>query len=148
MWEVIHLLTEAELLNDIYRTTEMGRDGIETVLPNSGEGPFRAALEQQLAEYRAIHGTAAEMLRARWQEPKGLSPVVRFSAGMAGAFRSMAGQSTSKIAEMMIQGNTMGLTKGLRNLHSYHGKDVRVRELAHKLLATEEANIVQMKPYL
>ena len=49
---------------------------------------------------------------------------------------------------MMIQGNTMGLTKGLRNLHSYHGKDVRVRELAHKLLATEEANIVQMKPYL
>ena len=130
------MLTEAELLNDIYRTTEMGRDGIETVLPHSGEGPFRAALEQQLAEYRAIHGTAAEMLRARGQEPKGLSPVVRFSAGMAGAFR------------MMIQGNTMGLTKGLRNLHSYHGKDVRVRELAHKLLATEEANIVQMKPYL
>ena len=143
MWEVIHLLTGAELLNDIYRTTEMGRDGIETVLPHSGEGPFRAALE-----YRAIHGTAAEMLRARGQEPKGLSPVVRFSAGMAGAFRSMAGPSTSKIAEMMIQGNTMGLTKGLRNLHSYHGKDVQVRELAHKLLATEEANIVQMKPYL
>ena len=54
------MLTEAELLNDIYRTTEMGRDGIETVLPHSGEGPFRAALEQQLAEYRAIHGTAAE----------------------------------------------------------------------------------------
>ena len=101
------MLTEAELLNDIYRTTEMGRDGIETVLPHSGEGPFRAALEQQLAEYRAIHGTAAEMLRARGQEPKGLSPVVRFSAGMAGAFRSMAGPSTSKIAEMMIQGNTM-----------------------------------------
>ena len=43
------MLTEAELLNDIYRTTEMGRDGIETVLPHSEEGPFRAALEQQLA---------------------------------------------------------------------------------------------------
>ena len=42
----------------------------------------------------------------------------------------------------------MGLTKGLRNLHDYHGKDVRVRELAHKLLATEEANIVQMKKFL
>ena len=62
--------------------------------------------------------------------------------------RTLPSFLTSKIAEMMIQGNTMGLTKGLRNLHSYHGKDVRVRELAHKLLATEEANIVQMKPYL
>ena len=142
------MLTEAELLNDIYRTTEMGRDGIETVLPHSEEGPFRAALEQQLAEYRAIHGTAAEMLRARGQEPKGLSPVVRFSAGMAGAFRSMAGQSTSKIAEMMIQGNTMGVTKSLRVIHDYSMKDERVSDLANKLLETEQNNIEQMKPFL
>lgn len=140
--------TEAQLLNDIYRTTEMGRDGIETVLPHAEKGPFRAALEQQLAEYKTIHGTAADMLRARGQEPKGLNPVVKLSAEMAGSFKTMADHSTSKIAEMMIQGNTMGLTKGLRNLHDYHGKDVRVRELAHKLLATEEANIVQMKQYL
>ena len=142
------MLTEAELLNDIYRTTEMGSGGIESVLPRSEKGPFRAALEQQLKEYQNICSSAAEMLRARGQEPRGLNPVVKLSAEMAGAFKIMTGHSTSKIAEMMIQGNTMGLTKGLRNLHDYHGKDVRVRELAHKLLATEEANIVQMKKFL
>ena len=142
------MLTEAELLNDIYRTTEMGSGGIESVLPRSEVGPFRAALEQQLKEYQNICSSAAEMLRARGQEPRGLNPVVKLSAEMAGAFKIMTGHSTSKIAEMMIQGNTMGLAKGLRNLHDYHGKDVRVRELAHKLLATEEANIVQMKKFL
>ncbi|MFQ9917147.1 MAG: hypothetical protein ACLRWQ_12935 [Flavonifractor plautii] len=47
--------------------------------------------------------------------------------------------------EMMIQGNTMGMTKSLKHLHDYHGKDERVRDLANKLLKTEEANIQQMK---
>ena len=53
-----------------------------------------------------------------------------------------------KIAEMMIQGNTMGMTKSLKHLHDYHGKDERVRDLANKLLKTEEANIQQMKKFL
>lgn len=142
------MFTETELLNHIYQTTEMGHEGIETVLPYAGSGPLRAALEQQRAEYRLIHGDAADMLRARGQEPRGLNPVVRLSAGMTGSLRAMTGRSASKIAEMMIQGNTMGLTKGLRDLHSYHGKDTRVRELAGRLLATEEANIRQMKHFL
>ena len=48
----------------------------------------------------------------------------------------------------MIQGNTMGMTKSLKHLHDYHGKDERVRDLANKLLKTEEANIQQMKKFL
>lgn len=49
---------------------------------------------------------------------------------------------------MMIQGNTMGMTQSLRNLNDYPGKDERVRDLASKLLRTEEANIEQMKKFL
>ena len=30
---------------------------------------------------------------------------------------------------MMIQGNTMGMTKSLKHLHDYHGKDGQVRDL-------------------
>lgn len=60
----------------------------------------------------------------------------------------MADPSASKIAEMMIQGNTMGMTQSLRNLNDYPGKDERVRDLASKLLRTEEANIEQMKKFL
>lgn len=55
---------------------------------------------------------------------------------MMSAMKTMADHSTSKIAEMMIQGNTMGMgmTKSLKHLHDYHGKDERVRDLASKLL--------------
>ena len=129
------MLTEAELLQYIYQTTEMGRDGIQSVLPHAEDETFHQALEQQLTEYEKLYGATGKMLRERGQEPKGLNPMVKAS-------------STSKIAEMMIQGNTMGMTKSLKHLHDYHGKDERVRDLANKLLKTEEANIQQMKKFL
>ena len=133
------MLTEAELLQYIYQTTEMGRDGIQSVLPHAEDETFHQALEQQLT---------GKMLRERGQEPKGLNPMVKASSEMMSAMKTMADHSTSKIAEMMIQGNTMGMTKSLKHLHDYHGKDERVRDLANKLLKTEEANIQQMKKFL
>jgi len=146
--EVISMLTEAELLQYIYQTTEMGRDGIQSVLPHAEDETFHQALEQQLTEYEKLYGATGKMLRERGQEPKGLNPMVKASSEMMSAMKTMADHSTSKIAEMMIQGNTMGMTKSLKHLHDYHGKDERVRDLANKLLKTEEANIQQMKKFL
>lgn len=57
-------------------------------------------------------------------------------------------QYVHETAEMGIQDNTMGITKGTRHLNDYAGDDRRVRQLAEKLLRTEEANVAQMKPYL
>ena len=48
----------------------------------------------------------------------------------------------------MIQGSTMGVTKSLRTLRDCHPKDPKVKDLADKLLKTEQANIDQMKGFL
>ena len=37
------MLTEAELLQYIYQTTEMGRDGIQSVLPHAEDETFHQA---------------------------------------------------------------------------------------------------------
>ena len=127
------MLTEAELLQYIYQTTEMGRDGIQSVLPHAEDETFHQALEQQLTEYEKLYGATGKMLRERGQEPKGLNPMVKASSEMMSAMKTMADHSTSK---------------SLKHLHDYHGKDERVRDLANKLLKTEEANIQQMKKFL
>ena len=141
-------MDDKELLSCIYQNADMGVDGILKVLEGAHSGPIREALQSQLSEYDHIRSEAIEMLRQRGGEPASPSAMAKLSAKMGAVGNLMKENTPGHIAEMMIQGNTMGLTKGLRILHSYHGKDVRVRELAHKLLATEEANIVQMKPYL
>ena len=49
---------------------------------------------------------------------------------------------------MVINGNNMGINKGLKHLHDYKGDDQQVRALTEKLIATEQANVEQMKPFL
>ena len=54
----------------------------------------------------------------------------------------------SKIADMMIQGNTKGMIKGLKNIHQFPDQDDQVSTLSQKLLDCETANIRQMQTFL
>ena len=49
---------------------------------------------------------------------------------------------------MMIQGNTRGMVKGLKDIHQFAQQDEQVCALSQKLLDTETANIRQMQGYL
>mgnify|MGYP000485997180 CR=1 FL=1 len=57
-------------------------------------------------------------------------------------------QYVHETAEMVIQGNTMGATKSTRHLGDYAGGNREIRNLAERLLHTEEANAAQMKQFL
>ena len=63
------------------------------------------------------------------------------------AMKTMTDHSTAKIAEMMIQGSTMGVTKLMKNRADYDGNDKDILSLSDKLLSTEERNIKTMKGF-
>ena len=56
--------------------------------------------------------------------------------------------SPSAIAEMVIQGSTMGITKMTRRLHRYDGNNRDIVHLAKQQIATEQNNIEEMKSFL
>jgi hypothetical protein len=58
------------------------------------------------------------------------------------------GNANSKAAAMMIQGNTRGMIKSLKNMHQFSNKDESVSNLSQKLLDCETANIRQMQGFL
>ena len=146
--EVNHMLNNTDLLNHIRQTTEMGRDGIDMVMEYAEYKPFRDALQDQKAEYSRLYRAADTMLRRRGGGPQERSAIPKLSSELSSSMKTMRDHSTSKIAEMMIQGNTRGMTKSLQCLDQYSGEDKEVKALAEKLLRTEEANIEQMKPFL
>lgn len=74
--------------------------------------------------------------------------MARLSSQAMATMKTLTDSSDSKLAEMVIQGNNMGVTKGLKHLHDYQGNDPKIRALAEKLLATEQANVSQMQPFL
>ena len=137
-----------QILSSVLKTTQMGQIGIRSVLDTRMRPGLRRALEQQLREYDQIETEAHTLAAQRGWELKDLDPAVRMMSNMVTRMKLSAGGTESKIADMMIQGNTKGMIKGLRNLHQFPREDSRITALSQKLLDTETANIRQVQACL
>ena len=145
---VINMKESKELLSSILKTTQMGQVGIRSVLDSNMRPTLRKALESQLQEYDSIETEAHCIASSRgWQVPE-LDPMIRTMADMMTRMRLTGGNTDSKIAGMMIQGNTRGMIKGLKDLHQFNRQDNQLRSLSQKLLDCETANIRQMHGFL
>lgn len=145
---VMKMKTSQEMLSSILKTTQMGQMGIRSVLDSSMRPSLRKALESQLQEYDSIESEAHAIASQRgWELPE-LDSAVRFMTDMMTRMKLTRGNSDSKIAGMMIQGNTRGMIKGLKNLHQFNKNDEQISTISQKLLDCETANIRQMQGFL
>ncbi len=140
--------TSKEILSSVLKTTQMGQVGIRSVLDASMRPGLRKALESQLQEYDSIETEAHAIAFQRGWEVKELDPGVRFFSDMMTRVKLNRRNTDSKIADMMIQGNTKGMIKGLKNIHQFPDQDDQVSTLSQKLLDCETANIRQMQTFL
>ena len=88
------------------------------------------------------------MQRAHGAAAEDASPVAKAMARVSSTMKSLVNPTTSKLAEMVIQGNTMGATELKKQLNAYRGSNPSVVSLAQRQLKSEEKNIEDMKQYL
>lgn len=132
----------------VLKTTQIGQVGIRSVLDTSMRPALRKALESQLREYDSIETEVHSIACQRGWDLEELDPAVRFLTDRMTRMKLTRGNCDSKIADMVIQGNTKGMIKGLKNLHQYPHQDDRICFISQKLLDCETANIRQMQNFL
>ena len=137
-----------DLLSSLLKTTQMGQVGIRSVEKAANGEQLKKALKSQLQEYNQIEQETYALARERGWQLAELNPMARTMADMASRSKLMYNKNDSKIAEMMVQGNTRGVIKSLKNLHRYHQNDGQVTAMAQKLLDCENNNIKQMEGFL
>lgn len=137
-----------DLLSSIIKTTQMGQIGIRSVLNAPLQTNLKQTLKNQLKEYDSIEREAMELASIRGWNPEQLDPMVKRMTNMMTKMRLSWGNTNSKAAAMMIQGNTRGLIKGYKNMNQLVPSDERIAVLNQKLLDCEKANIRQMQGFL
>lgn len=145
---VIEMNESKKLLDSILSTVQMGQVGIRSVLDSAVRTDFKKALQSQLKEYDAVETQAHSIAASRGWELKEINPAVRTMADMMSRMKLCYEKTDSKIAAMMIQGNTRGMIIGLKDQHRYTHTDSEIRNLSQKLLDCEHVNIQQMQGYL
>ena len=126
----------------------MGQVGIRSVMNKAVRTDLKKALQSQLKEYDSFESQAFNIAAARGWELKEVDPMVRSMANMMSRAKLAFGAQDSKIAAMMIQGNTRGIIMGMKDLHQTRQVDQQVQDISQRLLDTEEANIKQMQGFL
>ena len=137
-----------EFLSALLKTIQTGQVEIRSVLDTPLGSGLRSTLESQLREYDSIETEAFTIaLQRGWELPE-LDPGRRFLKDRVTRLKLNGRGTDSRIADLLIQGNTKGMIQGLRNLHRFSGQDHQIRILSQKLLDCETAHIRQMQAFL
>lgn len=139
---------DVELLNHIHQNADMGRDSINNLIRMTNDMAFAQTLVDQLNEYQSACDRSEQLLCKRNAQPKPAKPMAKMMAHVSSDLKTMADNSPSRLAELMIKGSTMGITNLTRQIKEYNGADKEVMSLAKKQLDIEEKNIEEMKRFL
>lgn len=141
---------DAELLQDIYSNVKMGSDSIINLLPKVKDDDLKMFMTNQLDQYEKYAQDVKKQLVAQGIEPKEVNPVSKLSAKIGMEMKSLQDNTTSHMAEMMVQGSTMDVTDLLQKVSVYEKcpECKNSVSLAKEIVAFEERNIEKIKEFL
>ncbi len=134
-------------LNLIYQNAQMGLIGIDTVIPKVQNDVVGKIIKEQKAEYENICKEASEILIKYGAKEEEIGKLKEISSKLMSEFMTISGDD-KKIVKLMMEGNQKGVIAIQEKLNTYKDKDPEIVKLAEKLLATEEHNREEFKPYL
>ncbi len=139
---------EENLLEEIYQNANTGIYSIDTLLPKVEDTSISAELITHQAKLAQIARTARQMMAQRHMEITEAGPVSKMGIWTGVQMNTLMDNSASHIADMVIKGDTMGITKMTRELNQSVVEDPRIRELGEELVNTQRRNIEILKKYL
>lgn len=138
-------MNDYDALQTILKSTEMGMKGISTVLPMVESPALKSELKRQYARYSYHACKSARQIRSMNRSVKHVSPMSDMALKMNA---HMKGSSDSKIAEMTINGSSMGTVKLNRILNNSANTSPSVLHQVKGLLDIEQSALENLKSYL
>lgn len=136
------------LLNQLYKNVKMGEESISALLPSAQSKAMKNALEKQRSGYSDFSQKLEKELQNHRAEPKKFGPMAKMSADIGIKMNTMIDKTDSHIADMMVQGSTMGITEATKGLHNHKNAGHPTCQLAKDIIAFEQQNIEAMKSFL
>ena len=135
------------LLQEIYKNTTMGGDSIVNLMDKVSDEGLRKEMTRELERYREYSSRAADLLGERGLKPEEPSMMAKAGSKIGMAFNTMLDTTTSHIAEMMINGATMGIIN-IEKQFNENEPTGKARELAEEILDFEKSTADNLARFL
>lgn len=140
-----------ELLTYIYQVASMGVKSTTTLINTikNTNNKIKKIVEDELKEYESFLKESKKLLKKNKIEPKEKGFMVEMMSKMGIKMEMLKDNSDPSIAEMLIQGFTMGVVEIEHKIDRYkENADRSIIKLAKHLLKFQQESIELLKPYL
>jgi hypothetical protein len=137
----------AELLEAVYKNVKMASDSILTLMPKVKDERLKQDMTTQLSVFDAYASRAAKLLGEEGVKPEEENLMVRMSAKMGSMMNTMRDSTSTHLAEMLVEGATMGVNDMLKQLRRAENTTVSesALRLARDVCAYEEKLVEELK---
>lgn len=139
---------EVEFLQYIYKNSEMGVVGIDSIITKVKDTSLEEVLNKQKEEYKRICKEAEDVLKKYGKSNEEISTMAKISTNVMTEMSMLKDNSTNNVAKLMVEGTNKGIIEIVEKLNAYDNTDSEIVVLANKLKELEENNINELKKYL
>ena len=150
MSQAVRTKQTATLLQAIYKNVKMASDSILTLMPKVKDSKLKNDLTVQLSVYEAYASRAAKLLAEEGAKPEEEGTITKLASKWGNMMNTMIDSTSTHIAEMIVEGATMGVNDMLKQIRESENTSVSesAMKLARDVCAYEEKTIEEMKEYL
>lgn len=139
---------DMDILNSIYTNSSMGSEAIKTILPKVKNSKMKNELQFQLNHYNEISEKMRDEILKTTGELQPLGQIDKVMAEMGIKISTLTDNSTSHIAEMMIQGTNMGIISMVKAINHADKNEEKYKSQAKEILDREQQYLDNIKTYL
>lgn len=139
---------EINVLDELCKGACMGKDAIHFILDKVKDDALKDELNNQYKHYDAIYNKIKELYpEYSEKEPHETNAMNKVMTWYGIEMKTFADDSTSKIAELLLQGTNMGIIEG-RKLLNHKQTDENVNALVKEYVDMQEQAVEKLKQFL
>lgn len=139
---------EINVLDELNKGACMGKDAIHFILDKVKDDDLKEELNRQYSKYKEI-SDKIKKLYPEYNEgkPHETSAMNKVMTWYGIEKKTFTDESTSKIAELLLQGTNMGIIEG-RKLLNHKQTDPEVEKIAKEYVDMQEDAVEKLKKFL
>lgn len=141
-------MKDIDILKEINQNAKMGMDSLTTVIKKVNDSNFKNLLNTQHNEYQNIFDRSQELLVKNNVQMNDTPNMQKAMSWVGIQFNTAIDSSNSKISELLIQGNDMGIVKGTKLLNNFSFMNNEIKNIVSDFVRLQQKNIDDLKQYL
>lgn len=139
---------EVNVLDELNKGACMGRDAIHFILDKVEDKKLKEELNNQYKKYKSISDKISSIYpEYSEKKPHETNAVNKVMTWYGVEMKTLLDNSTSKIAELLLQGTNMGIIEG-RKLLNHKDTDKDVHDLIQEYVDMQEDAVEKLKRFL